>query len=134
MMALLSDVLQTSIYTRLAAAPDLGAVIGSHLYDAVPAGPVPDLYVLIGEEAVRDASDQGAHGAVHDVSIAAISTADSFLKLKQAAAAIISALEAPELALSRGRVVGIWFKTSVAKRNASGQRRIELKFRVRVEA
>lgn len=134
MMELLSDALQTALYTRLSGDAALAAIVGSHVYDAVPAGPVPDLYVLIGEEAVNDASDRTGHGAQHDVTLAVISTADSFLTLKEAAAAIASALDAPALTLSRGRVVGLWFKGATSKRNAAGQRRIDLRFRARLEA
>lgn len=57
-MSLLSDVLQSAIYGRLSTDVDLAAIVADHIYDAVPAGPLPDLYVLLGEEAVKDASDQ----------------------------------------------------------------------------
>lgn len=134
MMALLSDALQTAVYGRLSSDAPLASIVGVHVYDAVPAGPVPDIYVLIGEEVVTDASDKLMHGARHDLSIAVISTADSFLSLKEAAAAITSALDAPELTLSRGSVTALWFQGATSKRNASGQRRIDLKFRVRLEA
>lgn len=134
MSALLSDALQSALYDRLAADPALGAIVGAHVYDAMPAGPVPDLYVLIGEEAVKDASDKTGFGAVHDVLISIMSTADSFLVLKQAAVAIWAALDASDLTLSRGRVVGLWFRSSTAKRSTSGQRKIDLKLRARVES
>ena len=134
MSALLSDVLQSAIYQRLSIDAPLGAIVGVHIYDAMPAGPVPDLYVLLGEEAVKDASDKSGVGAVHDVLIAVMSTADSFLTLKEAAAAIWQSLTASELILSEGRVAGLWFLGSGAKRSNSGQRKVDLKFRVRVEA
>ena len=44
-----------------------------------------------------------------------------------------SALDASPLILSRGRVVGLWFRASSAKRSSSGQRKIDLKFRARLE-
>ncbi len=134
MSVLLSDVLQSAIYNRLSGDTDLSAIVAGHVYDAVPAGPLPDLYVLLGEEAVKDASDQSGGGAVHDVLISVMSTAESFLTLKEAATAIWSALDSAELVLSAGRVVGLWFRSSAAKRSNSGQRKIDLKFRVRVEA
>lgn len=133
MMDLLSDALQTAIYGRLSGDAALAGLVGAHVYDAVPAGPLPDIYVLIGEEVVTDASDKLAHGARHDLSIAVISTADSFLTLKQAAAAIMTALDTPDLTLSRGTLTGLWFLNAKAARNASGQRRIELKFRARLD-
>ena len=133
MSDLLSDVLQTAVYDRLSGDADLGAIVGVHVFDAMPAGPVPDLYVLIGEESVKDASDQSGAGAVHDLSISVMSTANSFLVLKQAAAAIWSALDSASLMPSRGRIVGLWFRASQAKRSSAGQRKIDLKFRARLE-
>ncbi len=134
MSDLLSDALQTAIYDRLSSDIDLGAIVGAHVYDAVPAGPVPDLYVLIGEESVKDASDQSGSGAVHDILISVMSTANSFLLLKEAAAAIWTALDSATLVPSRGRIVGLWFRASNAKRSNAGQRKIDLKFRARLEA
>ncbi|WP_085308677.1 DUF3168 domain-containing protein [Planktotalea arctica] len=134
MSVLLSGALQSALYTRLSDDPVLAGIVGVHVYDAVPAGPLPDLYVLLGEEAVKDASDKSGAGAVHDLLISVMSTADSFLTLKQAASAIWDALSSTDLALSEGRVVGLWFASSNAKRSAAGQRKIDLKFRARVEA
>ena len=45
MSMLLSDVLQTAVYDRLSSDSALAAIVGTHIYDAMPAGPVPDLYV-----------------------------------------------------------------------------------------
>lgn len=134
MSELLSDVLQTAVYDRLSTDTDLAAIVGAHIYDAMPAGPVPDLYVLIGEESVKDASDITGQGAVHDFTVSVMSTADSFLTLKEAAAAIWVALDSSSLAPTRGRMVGLWFSASNAKRSSTGQRKIDLKFRARVEA
>lgn len=134
MSGFLSDVLQSAIYQRLSSDAALSAIVGAHIYDAMPAGPVPDLYVLLGEESVKDASDKSGAGAVHEVLIAVMSSADSFLTLKEAAVAIWGALTGAELVLSQGRVAGLWFAASTAKRSNSGQRKIDLKFKVRVEA
>jgi hypothetical protein len=127
MSVLLSDVLQSAMYARLSGDAALAMIVGAHIYDAVPAGPVPDLYVLLGEEAVKDASDKSGAGAVHDVLISVMSTADSFLTLKEAATAIWAALDSAEVVLTEGRVVGLWFRSSTAKRSAAGQRKIDLK-------
>ena len=129
---LLSDVLQTAVYDRLSSDSALAAIVGTHIYDAMPAGPVPDLYVLLGEEVVKDASN--FTGAVHDFTVSIMSTADSFLTLKEAAAAIWLALDSTSLAPARGRVVGLWFSASTAKRSSAGQRKIDLRFRARLEA
>lgn len=130
----LSDALQTAVYNRLSGDVALAAIVGTHIYDAVPAGPVPDHYVLIGEEVVTDASNKTSAGAVHDLLISVMSSADSFLTLKQAAVAIWAALDSSDLGLAQGRLVGLWFRQSTAKRSSSGLRKIDLKFRARVEA
>jgi len=134
MSMLLSDALQTAIYGRLSGDGPLAAIVGTHIYDAMPTGPVPDLYILIGEETVVDASDVTGNGAIHDLIVSVISTADSFLTLKEAADAVWSALGASELSLARGHLVGFWYRSSTAKRNSSGQRKVDLKFRARVQA
>ena len=134
MSALLSDVLQTAIYERLSSDAALSNIVGNHVYDAMPAGPVPDLYVLLGEETVKDASDASGAGSVHDFVISVMSTADSFLILKEAGAAIWAALDGSDLVPNRGRLVGLWFRASSAKRSSAGQRKINLKFRARLEA
>ena len=134
MSMLLSDVLQTAVYDRLSSDSALAAIVGTHIYDAMPAGPVPDLYVLLGEEVVKDASNFTGAGAVHDFTVSIMSTADSFLTLKEAAAAIWLALDSTSLAPARGRVVGLWFSASTAKRSSAGQRKIDLRFRARIEA
>ncbi len=134
MITLFSDAVQTAIYERLSSDSDLTEIIGTQLYDAVPSGPVPDLYVLIGEESVTDASDKTAFGAMHEVTVSVLSISESFLAMKRAATAIATALDDPALELSRGRVCALWFLDSTSKRNTSGQRRIDLKFRLRVEA
>ena len=51
--------------------PDVdGALVGGAIYDVVPAGEVPSIYVSLGPEDVRDASDQTGSGAEHRFAIA----------------------------------------------------------------
>lgn len=134
MSATFSADLQAALFDRLTSDAEVGALAGAHIYDAVPAGPVPDLYVLLGEETVKDVTDSSGPAALHDVSITIISTAESFLALKTLAAAITQALLGAPLTLAAGQVAAIWPQRSEARRNASGQRRIELKFKLRIEA
>ena len=56
--------LQAAVFAALTADPALGALVGSDIYDAVPAGSVPDIYVRLGSETVREASDASGAGAV----------------------------------------------------------------------
>jgi hypothetical protein len=128
-----SAALQVAVYQRLLADAALAQSVGSNIYDALPAGALPDTYVLIGPEKVRDASDQTGRGAEHDFTVAVVSGASGFAGAKVAAAAICDALLGSALALTRGHVVGISFHRAEAARVGTGQdRRITLIFRARV--
>ena len=61
----LSGPLQAAIYDALRGDPVLTALVGDAVYDAVPSGALPELYVRLGSETVEDASDCSGAGAVH---------------------------------------------------------------------
>lgn len=124
--------LQTAVYGVLSANPALAALVGAHVYDALPPGPLPPLYVTIGPEKVRDRSDASAGGAEHDFSVTVISGAAGFHLAKQAAAAVSDALLGTPLILSRGRVGRVQFHRAQAARSGAG-RRIEIWFRARLD-
>lgn len=130
-----ASALQQAVYQRLLADPGVTAVVGAGVYDALPPGPVPRTYVSLGPEDVRDRSDAEAAGALHRFTISVISEAAGFAEAKAAAGAVGDALLNTPLALSRGRLVGLWFERASARRSGSaGQvRRIDLRFRARVE-
>lgn len=128
--------LQAAIYDRLASHAGLTALIGAAVFDAAPAGALPDTYVTLGPEDVRDASDAGSAGAQHRFTISVVSRSAGFAAAKAAAAAVGDALlDGPGLTLERGRVVGLWFERARARRSGSGGslRQIDLRFRARVE-
>lgn len=130
----LSAPLQSAVYACLMADVGVQAIVGAHIYDALPSGRVPDLYVTLGAEVVRDKSDATGAGAEHDLTITVVTGAAGFQQAKEAAAAISDALEDPALSLGRGRLVGMRFLKAQAARVGSGTiRRIDLKFRARVE-
>jgi len=131
----MAGALQAAIYQLLAADTALAALVGGAIYDGLPAGALPETYVSLGPEAARDRSDREGAGALHRVTISVVSEAQGFATAKAVAAAICDALEDAAPALSRGRVVGIWFERARALRTGSaGQaRRIDLNFRARVE-
>ena len=109
--------LQAAVYQQLRA-------------DAVLAG----TYVSLGPEDVADASDKTGAGALHDFVISVITDAAGFATAKAAAAAVSDALLGADLALSRGRLVGLWFLRAKARRvEKADARRIDLVFRARVE-
>ena len=124
--------LQTAVYGALSGSAGLAAIVGPHVYDALPEGPVPPLYVSIGPEKVRDRSDASAGGALHDFSVTVTSSAAGYHLAKQAAAAVSDALLNTPLALSRGRVGRVQFHRAQAARSGA-DRRIEIWFRARLD-
>ncbi|GAA6192291.1 DUF3168 domain-containing protein [Phaeobacter sp. NW0010-22] len=132
----MATALQAAVYQHLLADTEVSNLVGSAIYDAVPAGTLPQTYVTLGAEEVREASDSTGTGALHRFTISVMSEAAGFATAKTLAAAITDALVSPSIPpLSRGRLVGLWFEKAVANRTGStGQtRRIDLKFRARVE-
>ncbi|ETD85643.1 DUF3168 domain-containing protein [Rhodobacter capsulatus] len=126
--------LQAAVYQQLRADAVLAALVGPAVYDAVPPGVLAGTYVSLGPEDVADASDKSGAGAVHDFVISVITDAAGFATAKAAAAAVSDALVGADLALSRGRLVGLWFLRAKARRvEKADMRRIDLVFRARVE-
>ncbi|MHA7873877.1 DUF3168 domain-containing protein [Roseivivax sp.] len=130
----ISEALQTALFARLSGDPALTALVGAHVYDALPEGALPETYVTLGPEVVRDASDMGGRGAWHEVEVNVYSSAAGFRDAKRAAAAIGAALEAPGLTLGQGRLVALTFRKAEARHVRDGRRRIALRYRARVEA
>ncbi|WP_375258394.1 DUF3168 domain-containing protein [Citreimonas sp.] len=124
--------LQMAVYQRLISDETLDALVGGNVFDAVPQGTLPRLYVALGAETVKDAGDATGAGAWHEFVISVVSENAGFQNAKEAAAAISDALDGADLALSRGRLVGQWFRRAKAAREG-GQRRIDLTFHARVE-
>ncbi len=130
----MSLALQEAIYARLVSFEVLTDLVGSAIFDTPPTGPLPDLYIALGSEKVRDRSDKTAYGAQHDLVISVVSKAPSFAEGKRAAAAVSDALSEADLSLTRGRLVGLWFLKAQARRVDDGAlRRIDLSFRARIE-
>lgn len=129
----LAGPLQTAVYQKISTDSGVTALAGSAIYDVPPDGSLPDLYVLVGQETVRDASDKTGFGAWHDMTISVVSSRSGFLAAKETAGAITDALHGVELSLSRGALVGMWFRRGSAARAGDGQRRVNLIFRARVE-
>ncbi|WP_208352933.1 DUF3168 domain-containing protein [Pseudaestuariivita rosea] len=125
-----SAALQAAVYQRLA--DDAG--ITAPIYDAVPAGTLPDTYVTLGPEDVRDRSDKTGAGATHIFTVSVITDAAGFQSAKALAGLISDALVDADLTLTRGHLIGLHFEKAAARRVENGQaRRIDLKFRAHVE-
>ncbi len=129
----LSSSLQAAVYQRLAADTDLAAIVGSDIFDAIPTGAVPAIYVALGPEKVRDASDGLGGGAWHEFTISVVTESAGFNQAKEAAGLVSDALVDADLTLTRGKLVGLRFRRAKAARVGTGDtRRIDLTFRARV--
>lgn len=130
----MSGPLQAAIFTALGADTTLTALVGTAIYDAVPTGALPNIYVRLGSETARDASDGTGAGAVHKITVSVITTQPGFSGAKAAAAAISDVLHDANLTLSRGRLVSLRFQRAAARRiDAAASRQIDLIFRARVQ-
>lgn len=125
--------LQAAVFGLLSADATLAGLVGGHIYDAAPGGDVPGLFVVLGDEAVRDRSDQSGQGAWHDFRIGVVTDDAGFASAKAAAAAVCDALIGQAPVLARGRVVSITFRQARTRRSEGGRlRKIDLTFRARV--
>lgn len=126
--------LQQAVFERLRGDAALVALVGGAIYDAVPNGAVPPLYVTLGPEDARARGDGTAAGAWHRLTVTVVSEAAGFLEAKQVAGAVSDALEGAEMTLNRGRAVAVQFWRARARRETRGsRRRIDLTFRARVD-
>ena len=65
----IASALQSAVYRRLMEDSAVAALVGDHIYDAPPAGSVPDTYISLGPETVVDASDATGGGAQHSFDV-----------------------------------------------------------------
>lgn len=124
--------LQEAVFGALSGDAAVTALSGGAIHDALPPGPVPPLYVELGPERVRDASDKTGAGAVHLFPVTVVSEGAGFAGAKALAAAVSDALDGAALTLARGRLVSLSFQRARARR-VSGRREIEIWFRARVD-
>jgi hypothetical protein len=126
--------LQAAVFEALGNDAALGAIVGTAIYDAVPSGNLPAIYVRLGSETARDASDGTGAGALHRFTVSVITTQPGFASAKQAGSAISDVLHDANLTLSRGRLVSLRFERARAARIDSGAaRQIDLRFAARVQ-
>lgn len=128
-----SSALQAAIFQRLSTDPELNTILGGAIFDAVPAGTLPPLYVMLGAENVRDASDKTGAGAIHEFVVSVVTENAGFASAKVAAAAVSDALLSAPPTLARGAIITLDFFKAKATRVENGNvRRINLIFRARV--
>lgn len=129
-----SAALQGAIYGALVGDAVLQGLIAGAVFDAEPAGPLPELYVTLGAENVRAGSDGSGGGAVHEFAISVVTDAAGFSTAKRAAVAVCDVLIDADLALDRGRLVSCrFYKARATRAEAGTTRRIDLTFRARVD-
>ena len=129
----MSQALQVAVFARLSADAGLTGLVGTAIFDALPPGDVPPLYVALGSEKARDASDADGTGAVHEFTISIVTALAGFAAAKRAGAAVCDALLAAPLVLGRGRVIGFrFFKAEAARVGTGDTRRIDLIFQARL--
>ncbi|MBT9384253.1 DUF3168 domain-containing protein [Pseudooceanicola sp. CBS1P-1] len=127
-----SAALQTSLYQALCADAALVALVGTAIFDAPPQGTPPALWVALGPETVKDSSDKSGAGALHELEISVVASADGFHALKTVAGAVSDALAGEIPALGRGNLIYLNFLKARARREGR-LRRIDLTFRARVQ-
>lgn len=132
-----SVALQSAVYLRLRDDDALAALVGDAIFDAMPVDAPSGVYVSLGPEDVRDASDVTARGSQHDFIVSVLSGSDEatgFGSVKAAAVAVSQALEREDLTLDHGQMAGLWFRRAKAKRVEGGAaRRVDLTFRARID-
>ncbi len=128
-----SSALQVEIYNILQSNTGVSSIVNGHVYDALPSGNLPGLYVLIGAEEARDRSDQTTAAVLYLLTLSIVSDSAGFADAKAAAGAVCDALLQTPAVLTRGVVVGRWFDRAVAKQLKSGGREVRLRFRFYVE-
>ncbi|MBN8294183.1 DUF3168 domain-containing protein [Rhodobacter sp. NTK016B] len=129
-----ADALQGALYNLLSGDGALTALVPGGIFDAPPPATPQGTYVVLGEEDVIDRSDISGPGAEHRVLVQVVSDAAGFLTAKTAAARIAEILPGAQPVLGTGRVVAIWFYQAQARRaEGASLRRIDLRFRARVE-
>jgi len=125
--------LQAAVFGALQGDPALVAEVGSNIFDALPSGSVPSLYVALGPEKVTDASDMTGGGALHEMTISVVTDSAGFATAKGVAGMVSDVLVDADLTLSRGALVNLSFYKAIAARVGTGDtRRIDLIFRARV--
>ena len=129
-----SAALQAAVYQALLADGPLTGLVGTDIYDALPSGTLPSLYVTLGPEMVTDLSDKTGSGASHRFIISIVTDSAGFATAKDAAGAVSDVLVDADLTLARGVLVALNFLRAKAVRvGTADERRIDLTFRAIVQ-
>lgn len=123
--------LQKAVFARLDAAPDLTG----RVHDVVPSGAIPDTWVMIGEDDVRDRSDKTGSASLHLFTVSVVTDTPGFAAAKTLAATVCDLLDGAAMPLERGRLTNLRFDRARARRTGSSGdlRRIDLRFAARLD-
>lgn len=129
-----SAAVQAAVFQALNADVELTALIGDAVYDEVPTGVLPSVYVMLGPETVVDQSDMTGAGSLHRLTISVVTNTAGFTLAKTVAGVVSDVLARP-MPLDRGQLVFLNFERAVAQRSgpAASVRQIDLRFRARVD-
>lgn len=129
-----SAALQSAVFAQISADPNVVSLVGDSVYDALPSGTLPPLYISLGPETVKVQDDATGTGGAHRMVISVVTDVPGFHAAKAAAGAVCDALHDADLTLTRGRLVSLRFVQARAAQIDKGTgRRIDLTFRARVE-
>ncbi len=129
-----SAALQSAVFAAISTDPGVVAAVGDAVYDALPSGTLPGLYVSLGPEDVRSEDDKTGSGSAHRFVVSVVTDVPGFRAAKEAAGAVSDALHEIDLVLTRGRLVSLRFQRARAFKIENGTgRRIDLTFRARVD-
>nr|WP_299149683.1 DUF3168 domain-containing protein [uncultured Tateyamaria sp.] len=130
----MSAALQSAVFAALSADPAVVASVGTAVYDALPSGMLPSIYVSLGPETVFEQDDKTGRGATNRFIVSVVTDVPGFYAAKVAAGAVCDALHEVDLPLTRGRLVSLRFDRARALKIDNGaRRRIDLTFRARTE-
>jgi len=87
-----SAALQEAVYQHLSADAGVVAEVGANVFDALPSGTLPSLYVILGPEVVKDQSDKTGAGALHEIVVSVVTDVAGFSQAKTAATPIFNPL------------------------------------------
>lgn len=127
-----SAALQAAVYDALVTDATVSSLSNGAVYDALPQGALPGLYVSLGPERVAHRADMSEDGALHDFVVRVISDGAGFAEAKALAVGVSDALDDASLSLARGTLISLQFRRARARRTGA-KREIDLWFRARID-
>lgn len=130
------DSLQSQIYTTLINDSEILATTNGAIFDAAPSdGDLPEVYIRIGNEYVRDRSSATHQQTEIQFEISVFSKNQGFIKAKILSSQISALMKLDNLHLEHGHLVGVWFQNAQTYRLEKGNlRQIKLWFKAYIDS